>query len=130
MALYCPLCETKNKNNAKCCCNCKVPFITKAPVKPVEKEENIENSLGYILENTNTWAILGFTLSIVSNIFCKGNLNFSAVVFNVIGAFLSMKKNEKGFELSIAGLIIVAIFSIIWFLLKLISNYYTVFSIH
>lgn len=123
MALYCPNCGTENNDAAKHCTNCGVAFVQQAapavqaaaPVAPATK-------------GTNTWALVGFIVSLVSNILCCGILNLPAIVFCILGMVFSKKNNEGGWGLALAGLIICGVVTILSLLLSFLGAFADIMS--
>ena len=101
MALYCPNCGTENNDAAKHCTNCGVAFVQSAAAPAAAPVQAAAPTNG-----TNTWALVGFIVSLVSNILCCGTLNIFAIIFCILGMVFSKKNNEGGWGLALAGLII------------------------
>lgn len=120
MALYCPNCGTENNDAAKHCTNCGVAFVQGAApaAQPVAAPSN----------GTNTWALVGFIVSLVSNILCCGALNLPAIVFCILGMVFSKKNNEGGWGLALAGLIICGVVTILSVLLYFLGAFAEIMS--
>ena len=105
MALYCPNCGTENNDAAKHCTNCGVAFVQSAaaPATPAAAPAR----------GTNTWALVGFIVSMV-NIACCTWLSLPGLIFSIIGMVSAKKKNEGGWGLALAGVIVSSITLLIW----------------
>ena len=108
MALYCPNCGTENNDTAKHCTNCGVAFVQSAaaPAAPVQAAAPSNG--------TNTWALVGFIVSLVSAILCCGLLSLPSLIFSIIGMSSSKKNNQGGWGLALTGVIISGIYLLFW----------------
>ena len=131
MAKYCPNCGTENADTALSCANCGVQFVQQpAPAQDAQPIQPGVAPAAPAQQKTDVCSIIGFVLSLVSNILCCGALNLPALILCIVGMILSKKGNKKGFGLALAGLIITIVFIIIWTVLNVlgyaatdISNY-------
>lgn len=79
--------------------------------QPVNQTSNVNPQ-----KESNVFAIVGFALSLLS-ILCCGGLSTFGLIFSIIGLVESKKKNGEGKGLSIAGIIISAILTVVLIIL-------------
>lgn len=107
MSLYCSNCGREISDGSYFCEGCGTPVDEVNPGMrtniPVQQYEN--------LRKTNGWAIAGFVTSFVNVLFCA-LISPISLGISIAGLILSKRYNGDGKGLSIAGIIISAIFLI------------------
>ena len=127
MAKFCTQCGSALEEGSVVCPNCgnkirsaEENVVTAEPV--VNQNVSYDNNNGTV-KNSNTFALVGFILSLV-NILCCGAFSIFGLVFSIIGLVESKKQDGNGKGMAIAGIIISSIFVV----LSILSMFLGIFS--
>lgn len=118
--MECIKCNAELKQGAKFCSKCGQKV--EANVVNITENKSILTNETNIARNStttncsNSFAIAGFVISIVSSIFLCGSFNWLSLVFSIVGLVKSKELNGEGKGLAIAGIIISAILLVIYIL--------------
>lgn len=136
--MFCPNCGTQNPDGTSFCSNCGSPLTSNvnpapapapAPVTPVTPVAPVApapapapvytpnqqpvQAVQPQTNGTNGLCLAGFIISLVS-IVLGGSLSLISLILCIIGVNSAGKKNQKGKGQAIAGIIISALFVLIW----------------
>lgn len=120
MAKYCPNCGTENAEEVLSCSKCGVQFNVSAPTEVASQAVTEAPTK----QKTDVCALIGFILSLVSNILCCGYLNIPAIILCILGIIFSKKNGTKGFGFALAGIIITVVIGIIWIVLNFTLGFF------
>ncbi len=116
MAKFCTQCGSALEEGSVVCPNCgnkirsaEENVVTAEPV--VNQNVSYDNNNGTV-KKSNTFALVGFILSLV-NILCCGAFSIFGLVFSIIGLVESKKQDGNGKGMAIAGIIISSIFVVL-----------------
>ena len=121
--MFCPGCGNKLEENAKFCASCgrKIEEEKEEKIQTAAASNNINNEVNNNTQKSNTFAIAGFVISLVSMILCCGTISWLSLIFSIIGVVNANKENGKGKGFAIAGIIISALSILILIILYVLG---------
>ena len=126
MAKFCTQCGSALEEGSAVCPNCgnKIRSVEETSVNYSEPvvNQNVNYDNNGAVKKSNTFALVGFILSLV-NILCCGSFSIFGLVFSIIGLVESKKQNGNGKGMAIAGIIISAIFIVLSILFVILGTF-------
>lgn len=116
MAKFCTNCGNELTEGMNMCPNCGIAVNTNQPVNTATPTTNNTTPSN----QSNGLATAGFVTSLISSLLCCGSFNLISLILSIVGLTNAKNCGGKGKGMAIAGIIISAVWMVIFILIVII----------